>query len=284
MTSPVEPDATPPGCPARQRHPAFPTATELHAGRSYLVTGAARGIGRATAEVLITHGATVAIADIDQNAITAAATEVGATPIVLDVASRTSWEKALDVIEGEVGSHLDGLVNNAGITRDKSLLKMDDAMWATVLDTHLRGAWLGCQILQPLLAAPTTEDGSLRTDAYGRPAGGAIVNTSSSGRHGAFGQTNYSAAKAGIVGLTKTVALEFGRFGIRVNCVAPGPIETDMTAAVPAEVKAKWLEDLALGRLGLPHEIGQATAFLLSPAASYITSHVLDVNGGEMHP
>lgn len=284
MTSPFEPEATPSDSPAPERHPGFPAATGLHAGRTYLVTGAARGIGRATAEVLIAHGATVAIADIDRNAITTTGAEIGATPIVLDVASRTSWEKAFDVLEGEFGSQLDGLVNNAGITRDKSLLKMDDAMWAAVLDTHLRGTWLGCQVLQPLLAAPTTEDGNLCTDAYGRPAGGAIVNTSSSGRHGAFGQTNYSAAKAGIVGLTKTIALEFARFGIRVNCVAPGPIETDMTAAVPAEVKAKWLEDLALGRLGQPHEIGQATAFLLSPAASYVTAHVLDVNGGETHP
>lgn len=284
MTHPVDPESSHARVSAPDRHPAFPAATELHAGRRYLVTGAARGIGRATAEVLIAHGATVAIADIDRDEIAATAAEIDAAPVVLDVASRTSWEKARHILEDEVGSQLDGLVNNAGITRDKSLLKMDDAMWTTVLDVHLRGTWLGCQVLQPLLAAPTDEDGGLRSDAYGRPAGGAIVNTSSSGRHGAFGQTNYSAAKSGIVGLTKTVALEFARFGIRVNCVAPGPIETDMTAAVPAEVKAKWMEDLALGRLGLPHEIGQATAFLLSPAASYITSHVLDVNGGEMHP
>ncbi|MEU3271235.1 SDR family NAD(P)-dependent oxidoreductase [Saccharomonospora sp. NPDC006951] len=273
---------------APDRHPGFPAPSELHAGRTYLVTGAARGIGRASAEVLLAHGATVVIADVDEDAITATARDIGATPFVLDVTSRESWERARDALTGEFGPRLAGLVNNAGITRDKTLSKMDDSMWDSVLDTHLRGTWLGCQVMRPLLAAPSAEDEAGRstvvTDAYGRPAGGAIVNTSSSGRHGSYGQTNYSAAKAGIVGLTKTIALEFARFGIRANCVSPGPVATDMTAGVPDEVKATWLGNVMLSRMGLPHEIGTATAFLLSSAASYITAQVLDVNGGEWHP
>ncbi|ASR35807.1 hypothetical protein BAY61_13240 [Prauserella marina] len=274
--------------PAPGRHPGFPAGSELHTGRTYLVTGAARGIGRASAEVLLAHGATVAIADVDEEAVTTTAREIRALPVVLDVTSRASWEQARDVLTGEFGSRLAGLVNNAGITRDKTMSKMDDTMWDGVLDTHLRGTWLGCQVMRPLLAAPSIRDETGRptvvTDAYGRPAGGAIVNTSSSGRHGSYGQTNYSAAKAGIVGLTKTIALEFARFGVRANCVSPGPVETGMTADVPDDVKAKWLDGLMLGRMGLPHEIGTATAFLLSPAASYITAQVLDVNGGEWHP
>ncbi|MCR3721936.1 MULTISPECIES: SDR family oxidoreductase [Prauserella salsuginis group] len=268
-------------------HTGSPVARRQHSGRTYLITGAARGIGRATAEVLLAHGGTVAVADIDRDAITTTARELGALPVVLDTASRESWNDARDLLDREFGGRLSGLVNNAGVTRDKSLSKMDDDMWDVVLDTHLRGTWLGCQTLQPLIAASTTNDepGEPKSrPTTGRGASGAIVNTSSSGRHGSYGQTNYSAAKAGIVGLTKTIAIEFARFDIRANCVSPGPIDTDMTANVPDEVKTKWLDDMMLGRMGTPHEIGEATAFLLSPAASYITAQVLDVNGGELHP
>lgn len=262
-----------------ERHPAFPSATKLHQGRRYLVTGGARGIGRATAEVLLAHGAVVAIADVNPEAVVDTAKTIGALPIQLDVTSRQAWEDARSIVSTEFGGRLDGLVNNAGVARDKILLKMDDLMWDTVLDTHLRGSWLGCQIFHPLLCPAENE-----VDGYGRPAGGAIVNTSSSGRHGAFGQSNYASAKAGILGLTKTVALEYARYGIRANAVSPGPIVTEMTSGVPEEVKKQWLKTLPLSRMGQPHEIGEVVAFLLSGAASYITGQVIDVNGGESHP
>ncbi|GAB3040827.1 SDR family oxidoreductase [Sediminivirga luteola] len=238
------------------------------AGRAVLITGAARGIGRATAERLVTAGVRVAVADIRSEAAEATAQELGegALPLTLDVSSRESWRHAYSVLQERWGS-LHGLVNNAGVLRDRTLLKMDDEEWQRVIDTHLRGTWLGCQIMQPLLA----EDG------------GAIVNVSSSGRHGAYGQTNYSAAKAGIVGLTKTVAMEFARYRIRANCVAPGAIETEMTLSVPERVRQTWLENIVLGRLGQPEEIAKAVVFLLSEEASYITAQVLDVNGGELH-
>ncbi len=239
-----------------------------HVGRRYLVTGAGSGIGRATARLLAEHGAAVVAADLDADG--ARATVAGldeATVVELDVSSRESWEEAARIVADLPGG-LHGLVNNAGITRDRSLGKMSDAEWHSVIDVHLRGAWLGAQTLAPVLSEADSP---------------AIVNLSSSGRHGSFGQTNYAAAKAGVVGLTKTLALELARHGVRCNAVAPGAVDTPMLADVPDSVKARWMDSIALGRLGRPEEIAEAIAFLLSPSASYVTAHVLDVNGGETH-
>ena len=239
-----------------------------HSDRTYLVTGAARGIGRATAQKLLAEGAYVAVADIREEAAVQTADELGdrAVGVPLDVSDRNAWEAVSTRLDQRFGG-LDGLVNNAGILRDHTLLKMTDEEWQAVINTHLHGTWLGCQIMQPLLAKKE----------------GSIVNTSSSGRHGAFGQTNYSAAKAGIVGLTKSVAMEFARHGIRANAVSPGAVETEMTLSVPEHVRTSWLDSIVLGRLGQPREIANAVAFLLSEQASYITAQVLDVNGGEFH-
>ncbi|MDF5758298.1 SDR family NAD(P)-dependent oxidoreductase [Spongiactinospora sp. TRM90649] len=243
-----------------------PTA---HEGRSYLVTGGASGIGRATAEVLAARGARVAIADLDAGGARRTAAELGGhtLPVTLDVADRDSWQAAVAAVETAFGG-LDGLVNNAGITRDRTLARMSDQEWRQVVDVHLRGTWLGCQAARRLLSA---------SDA------GSIVNISSSGRHGSFGQTNYAAAKAGVVGLTKTVALELARAGVRCNAVAPGAVDTPMIRDVPEPVRENWLATITLGRLARPREIAEVVAFLLSPAASYITAQVIDVNGGELH-
>lgn len=239
-----------------------------HGGRRYLVTGAGSGIGRATARLLAEKGAAVVVADVDAGGARATADGIDdATVIELDVSSRASWKEAAATVSGLPGG-LHGLVNNAGITRDRSLRKMSDAEWQSVIDVHLRGAWLGAQTLAPVLAEAESP---------------AIVNLSSSGRHGSFGQTNYAAAKAGVVGLTKTLALELARHGVRCNAVAPGAVDTPMLTDVPESVKERWRESIALGRLGRPEEIAEAIGFLLSPAASYVTAHVLDVNGGETH-
>ena len=240
-----------------------------HAGRRYIVTGGASGIGRATSELLVRGGAKVAIADRDVEAATNLASSLcqECIAVELDVSSRPSWASAVQAVHDAFGG-IDGLVNNAGITRDRTMKRMTDHEWQQVIEVHLRGTWLGCQLAAAHLV--TSEAGS-------------IVNISSSGRHGSYGQTNYSAAKAGIVGLTKTIALELARGGVRCNAVAPGAVETPMLADVPDEVKQGWIDSIALGRLAAPAEIAAAVAFLLSPAASYITAHVLDVNGGESH-
>lgn len=240
-----------------------------HQGRRYLVTGAGSGIGRATALLLARGGARVLVGDLDHGTAQEAAAEAGpaAHAVALDVTDRASWESAAGAVEDLLGG-LDGLVNNAGITRDRSLRKMTDAEWDQVQNVHLKGSWLGCQALAGALA----ESGS-----------GSVVNIASSGRHGSYGQANYSAAKAGVVGLTKTVAVELARFGVRCNAVAPGAVETPMLSDVPDSVRAGWLQSILLGRLARPEEIAEAVAFLLSPASSYITAHVLDVTGGEPH-
>ncbi|KWX59890.1 SDR family NAD(P)-dependent oxidoreductase [Mycobacterium sp. NAZ190054] len=245
--------------------------TPLH-DRVYIVTGAASGIGKATAEQLHGEGRRVVLADMDRVGAEALAAQLddarpgSARAVDHDVTSADSWAALVERVSG-FGT-IYGLVNNAGITRDKSMLSMTEDQFHAVIDVHLRGSWLGCKAVIPAMRAG---------------GGGSIVNISSSNRHGAFGQTNYSAAKAGIVGLTKAVAAEQAKHGIRCNAVAPGAVDTPMIGDVPERVRAQWLESIALGRLGKPSEIAAAIAFLLSDAASYVTAALLDVNGGEQH-
>jgi 3-oxoacyl-[acyl-carrier protein] reductase len=202
----------------------------------------------------------VVCADKNLAGAQAVAAEVAGAAVEHDVAERSSWEALMATVGG-----VDILVNNAGVTRDRSLLKMTDDEWQTVIDIHLKGMWLGCQHVIP----------SMR-----ERGGGAIVNLSSEARHGAFGQANYSAAKAGIVGLTRTVAIEHARHGVRCNAVAPGAVDTPMTQAVPQEVKDTWIPNIPLRRFAEPPEIAAAIAFLVSDDASYVTGQCLGVDGG----
>jgi 3-oxoacyl-[acyl-carrier protein] reductase len=234
------------------------------------VTGAASGIGLATATRLVAEGAKVFVADLDVDAADRAVAALHAEnrdliAVRLDVTDRGSWQEAIRC----VGERLHIVVNCAGFVRDRSFLKLTDADWDAVIAVHLKGSFLGCQEAVPVIK---------------QSGGGAIVNISSDARHGAFGQANYSAAKAGIVGLTRTIAVEQAKHGIRANAVAPGPTETPMLADVPQHVKDGWLGAIPLGRLGKPEEVASVIAFLASDDAAYITGHVVPVDGGATHP
>ena len=240
------------------------------AGRIALVTGASQGIGRACAVELARRGAAVALAARNEAKLAEVAAEIeaaggSAAAFALDVASEESIKAGAKAVLERFGK-VEILVNNAGITRDGLMLRMKRADWDDVLGTNLTGAFL---LTQALL-------GPMLRNRWGR-----IINLSSVvGRAGQAGQANYAASKAGLIGLTRSMAREFASRGITVNAVAPGYIETPMTAVLDEKQRAAMLEQIPLGRAGTDVEIAQAVAFLASDAAAYITGHVLDVNGG----
>ncbi|MDP3609211.1 MAG: 3-oxoacyl-ACP reductase FabG [Methylophilus sp.] len=235
-----------------------------------LVTGASRGIGAAIAKTLGTQGATVigtATTASGAEAITAAlkAANVKGIGFALDVTQPEQVEAVLKQIAEQYGD-VGILVNNAGITKDTLLMRMKDEDWDAVLNTNLKSVFRMSQaVLRPMMKARQ----------------GRIINISSVvGHMGNAGQTNYAAAKAGMTGFTKSLAAEVGSRGITVNCVAPGFIETDMTAELPEEIKTQMLARVPLARLGNVDEIAATVAFLASPNAAYITGETIHVNGG----
>ncbi len=237
------------------------------AGRTALVTGSTRGIGRAIAETLTAAGARVAVVGRDQGRAAEVAADIGGSAQgfgadVSDPASVVALVEAVDAAFGQV----DILVNNAGLTRDNLLVRIKDDDWDMVLDTNLRGAFV-----------------AIRAAARGmmKRRWGRIINIASIvGITGNKGQANYAASKAGLIGLTKSVAKELGSRNILVNAVAPGFIETDMTAAMTPEARAALSGQIPLDRLGSPQDIAGMVAFLASEHASYITGQVLVVDGG----
>ncbi len=233
-------------------------------GKVALVTGASRGIGRAIALELMKQGARVvgtATTDEGANAISLA----GLTGKVLNVRDAAQSDALIAAIQKELGD-IAILVNNAGVTRDNLALRMKDADWDEVMETNLRPVFrLSRAVMRGMMKA-----------RWGR-----IINiTSVVGASGNPGQANYAAAKAGVVGMAKSLARELGSRNITVNCVAPGFIDTDMTRALPEEQKQALLAQIPLGRLGLPEDVAGAVAYLASPAAAYVTGTVLHVNGG----
>jgi 3-oxoacyl-[acyl-carrier protein] reductase len=239
-------------------------------GKVVLVTGASRGIGRAIAEALAAAGAAVVLGARDEaklaeavDAIVSAGGRASAVP--LDVCHRESVEAALAAVLQRHG-RIDGLVNNAGITRDNLLLRMKAEEWEAVLATNLTGVYHCTQAaLRPML----------------KQRSGRIVNvTSVVGITGNAGQANYAASKAGVIGFTKSIAREVASRAITVNAVAPGFIDTEMTAAMTDKAKDAVASSIPMGRVGKPEDVAGAALFLLSDAAAYVTGQVLGVDGG----
>jgi NAD(P)-dependent dehydrogenase (short-subunit alcohol dehydrogenase family) len=238
-------------------------------GRVALVTGAGGGIGAATARRFAREGATVVVNDVDLELARPLVTELQkegarALSIAADVTARTDVEAMVDHVVGEFG-RLDVLVNNAGVNRDAMSHKMTEEQWDQVLAVNLKGTFL---CAQAVLAG-------MRERGWGR-----VINTSSVGSLGNIGQANYAASKAGVIGLTRTLALEYAKYGITVNCVAPGPVMTRMLAGVPEAIREKIVAKVPIGRIARPEEIAAVHAFLASEDAAFITGQVLFVDGG----
>jgi len=239
-------------------------------GKTAVVTGGSRGIGAAVAALLAERGAAVVVSARDADRLDAAVKDLEAmgTPVVGvtgDVSRRDDAERVVDTARERFG-RLDILVNNAGITRDGLLLRMKDEDWDRVIEVNLRGAFVMTRAAAKVMV---------------RQKGGRIINMSSAaGAMGNAGQANYSASKAGLIGFTKAAARELSHWGILVNAVAPGLIETDMTAPIPAPAREALLAQIPLGRVGTTREVAEVVGFLAGEGATYVTGQVFHVNGG----
>ncbi|HBS05892.1 MAG TPA: beta-ketoacyl-ACP reductase [Leptospiraceae bacterium] len=244
-------------------------------GKAAVVTGSARGIGYAIADRLAELGADIIINDINDDAAKKAAEEIASSRGVKtghfagDISQQEPAEQLIETCISTLGK-IDILVNNAGITKDTLLMRMKKEQWDAVIGVNLTGTYLCTQAaFKQMMKARS----------------GSIVNISSiAGENGNPGQANYSASKAGVIGFTKTVALEGSSRGIRCNAIAPGFVKTDMTDAIPDKIRDEMVKKIPLGRAGEPLDIANGVAFLCSDMASFITAHVLDINGGGFRP
>jgi len=239
--------------------------------KTAIVTGGSRGLGRAIVLALAEDGYDIVInyagnvAAAEETKAAAQARGVKALAVQGDVSDKAAVEALVQTTVDTFGG-VDVLVNNAGIVRDRLMRRMKEEDWDAVLDTNLKGVWLMTQAVSPYML---------------KARRGAIVNISSIvGEIGNLGQSNYAAAKAGVIGLTKASAKEFAARGVRVNAVAPGFIETDMTAVLSDAVKEQLVADIPLGHMGAPEDIAEAVRYLVSDRAAFVTGAVLDVNGG----
>jgi 3-oxoacyl-[acyl-carrier protein] reductase len=236
-----------------------------------IITGGSRGIGHAIAALLAEHGAAVVVSGRDPERLQRAVRELeergaAAHGLVADAVKREDADRLVEAAKERFG-RLDILVNNAGITRDGLLIRMKDEDWDRVIETNLKGAFLMTRAASKLMVR--------------QKSGGRVINiASTAGAMGNAGQTNYSAAKAGLIGLTKAAARELAHWGILVNAVAPGLIETDMAAALPVEAKEALLAQVPLKRIGTAREVAEMVGFLAGDGAAYVTGQVFHVNGG----
>jgi len=239
-------------------------------GRIAVVTGGAQGLGYAIAEAFVKEGAKVVLGDLNAEGVVAAAHQLAvadrAVGLVCDVTVAKDVEALVTEAKDRFGS-LDIMVNNAGVTADATMRKMTEEQFDQVIDVHLKGCWLGTRAASAIMREQDT--------------GGSIINVSSlSGKVGMPGQTNYSAAKAGIVGLTKAAAKEVGFAKVRVNAIQPGIIRTRMTDALRPDLMAAKVAEVPLGRIGEPSEVASVVLFLASDMSSYMSGTVLEITGG----
>ena len=236
-------------------------------GKVALITGASRGIGKAIALKFAAEGADIAFTDIKINEDTVKeleATGVKVRAYVSNAADFAQTHETVEQILADFG-RIDVLVNNAGITRDSLMLRMDEAQWDAVINVNLKSAYNYIHACTPVMA---------------RQRGGSIINMSSVvGVSGNAGQCNYSASKAGLIGLAKSIAKEMGPRGIRANCIAPGFIISDMTAALPEEVREAWIKTIPLRRGGTPEDVAKVALFLASDLSSYVSGQVIHCCG-----
>lgn len=243
----------------------------LLTGRTALVTGASRGIGRAIALKFAAEGADVAFTYRSQHeAAQSLVAEIEALGVRAKAytSDAASFEDAHNVVANvkETFGRIDILVNNAGITKDGLMMRMDESQWDTVIDTNLKSAFNFIHACTPIMA---------------RQRGGSIINmTSVAGVSGNAGQCNYAASKAGLIGLSKSIAKEMGPRGIRSNCIAPGFIATDMTEAVPENIREEWMKIIPIRREGKPEDVANVATFLASDLSTYVTGQVINCCGG----
>ena len=237
----------------------------LLTGKTALITGAARGIGKAVAMKFASEGANIAFTDLVLNDDMAAGLEATRQAYAGNAADFAETETVVKQIHADFGS-IDILVNNAGITKDGLMLRMSEAQWDAVLNVNLKSAFNFIHACAPIML---------------RQRGGSIINMSSVvGVHGNAGQCNYSASKAGMIGLAKSIAQELGPKGVRANCVAPGFIETPMTAQLSEEIRKGWMAKIPLRRGGQTEDIANVCLFLASDLSSYVSGQVIQVDGG----
>jgi len=237
--------------------------------KTAIITGGANGIGASTAQLFASHGAVVSIWDSNERG-QEVANEIreqggNATYKKVDVRDLEKVENAFNELLSETGS-VEILINNAGIARDKSLLKMESEDWKNVIDVNLTGVFNCTKAVA----------GHMKEKGYGR-----IISASSIvGRRGSFGQTNYAASKGGVIAMTKGWAMELGPFGITVNCIAPGFIDTEMTQQIPSDIRQKFIEGIPVRRMGFPEDIAQGYLYLASEEAGFVNGTCLGIDGG----